>query len=896
MKLKQVIILSLLITLPVSLLFIWWLNLVWNENITYDKINRTLKKGTRLMSIGNNNFSYIYNNILSNNGYFNENSVNIILSNSNSNSNYFNNQIPPHNLEYKKALMVFNNNIVPIKTKIRGDNFWHWSTANKSWRIKTKKDQLINSNRKVNFVVSKGSEPLSNHLLSYKLSKNLGLLTPDTELRSFSINGKFNGYRMMLEQIDENFLRKNKRMPNDIYKGDIEGQSKIKGVNAKLFLNSSIWEKESSNNHYPLVSKQPLSQLLIDIGSNNFKLYDKNSFVAFATLIDLTASFHYDTTHNWKLLYDNYYERFFPIVWDPNAWRIEWMRGNSLNLATSPLFEHLYSDYQFIVDKYYFMNEFFKYKSKDFLIIAKKQIEYEKKLLNNSLYKNSKISPDIIASLYKNIENRFNIAKEYNFGNVDKQDYKYSSQKGKIRLSVDGTKLINQIIVNGNKLNTINNIYLNYKNNGKKIRKEIEFTYMADNNQIIIDINLLANSIFKQTKFIPRNHLTFKEGTYDLEFKGFNTNNIKGISFKFLNLNREMVNIDKVYNIDEKEFKNVYNIIEKGREIAPTTWSEVKTISGFNIIKKDLIIEAGTKIIFNENATLKVLGKITAIGTKENPIIFEAKDKTKPWNALALKDARANGSIFKHCIFRDGSGDKGVLHEYTAMLSIHNVKDFLIEDCAFYDSHRTDDMVHVIYSGGKFKNTKFVRSLSDALDIDISNVTIDNCEFIDSGNDSIDLMTTNAIVTNTQFTNSLDKAISIGEGSNLLAINNHIQGSEIGMQSKDTSKAYIYNTTFVGNKKAVDAYHKNWRYSEGGTIILDSCVFKNNISNATVGKKSKVVINNSDIDTPNKFDTKSLKKKKIIINDNGFIKYDLKEPLFKDKIHLIDKKRRGYHE
>lgn len=392
------------------------------------------------------------------------------------------------------------------------------------------------------------------------------------------------------------------------------------------------------------------------------------------------------------------------------------------------------------------------------------------------------------------------------------------------------------------------------------------------------------------------NKISYHKISYDLEFKGLDVNDIKEVKFQFLNLNDEIITVKKVPHIEQKSFYNVYNVVEEYKDPTPLVWQGVKNIKGFNVIDKDIIIKPGTKIIFDENATLKVLGKITAIGTKENPIVFEAKDKSKPWNTLALKDEKANGSVFKHCIFKDGSGDKGDLYEYTAMLSIHNVKDFLVEDCEFYDSHRTDDMVHIIYSSGRFKNTKFVHSLSDALDVDISNVVVENCEFIDSGNDSIDLMTTNAVVINTKFYNSKDKGISIGEGSKLLAINNYIKGCEIGMQSKDTSKAYIYNTSFVENKKAVDAYHKNWRYSEGGTIFLDKCKLTKNIVNATVGKKSKVIINDSFIDTPNKFDIKSLKKRKIIINNDGFIKYDFKETIFKNKAYLINKAIRGYYE
>ena len=76
--------------------------------------------------------------------------------------------------------------------------------------------------------------------------------------------------------------------------------------------------------------------------------------------------------------------------------------------------------------------------------------------------------------------------------------------------------------------------------------------------------------------------------------------------------------------------------------------------------------------------------------TKDRPITFEAKDKAKPWGAFALKDSKANDSIFKYCIFSDGSGDKGDLYEYTAMFSVHNVKNlFDITDRSYVLGEQT---------------------------------------------------------------------------------------------------------------------------------------------------------------------------------------------------------------
>ncbi len=84
-------------------------------------------------------------------------------------------------------------------------------------------------------------------------------------------------------------------------------------------------------------------------------------------------------------------------------------------------------------------------------------------------------------------------------------------------------------------------------------------------------------------------------------------------------------------------------------------------------------------------------------------------------------------------------------------------------------------------------------------------------------------------------------------------------------------------------------YHKNWRYSIGGSILLDSCLFRKNNKNATVGKKSRVTINHSAIDTPNNFEQKSLYKNKIIISNKNMDLYDFKHPLFSNKETLINK-------
>ena len=99
-----------------------------------------------------------------------------------------------------------------------------------------------------------------------------------------------------------------------------------------------------------------------------------------------------------------------------------------------------------------------------------------------------------------------------------------------------------------------------------------------------------------------------------------------------------------------------------------------------------------------------------------------------------------DGSRLKHCEISGGSGLKGDLFEYTAMLSVHDAKDVEISDYVFRDSKLTDDMFHSVYADLRFERTTFRNAPSDAVDLDISTATIVDSVFVGSGNDGLDLM------------------------------------------------------------------------------------------------------------------------------------------------------------
>lgn len=900
--LKKILIVSLIVSLPINILGVVWATKTFDTYKQLEKFSFTIKKGNRLFTAGNSQFYdllYTINSLL---GINKPTQAHLIIKNKDLNE--LDSNLPLSGSDYKKNAILFLDN-KPIKgqVKYRGDHFFHWLFPRKSWRFKTSKKQIHQGINKYNFIIPKSVEMQLNNL-SYKLAKIMGLLAPDSRLLELSINGVYNGPRLMVEQIDESFLRKNRRMPNDIYKGDNIGQSKYQGVNVLIFNDASLWEKAAYNNHYDRESKVPLETILSDINLGQYHNLDLESFARMAAYIDITGSYHHDRSHNWILYYDSYFEKMFPIIWDTVGWVNHTLKMDHLNIATSELLEFLYKDYKFMRLKYKSLLKFYKNHKINFIGLLTESIRDSKEIINQNKhsFNLNRIKFNLEQSDYKFKEflegthKRINLVEEYFLGPVNSSLYKYSIIDNKVRLSISGPSLVREINIKTKQPSSFNDVKISYLQSLKQKTVNVTNKVSLMDNNLSIKIPVLAN-MSQGISYKNTTRINFHEATYDIEINGLQASDIQNISLSFDNLSNETINIQRVEQIEQKAFDARFkNIIPIAEEVETITWSGEKRFSGFNLVEENLEIEPGTKLLFEEGATLKVLGKVTAIGTAEQPIVLDALDSSKPWGAFALKDERANDSVFKHVIFKNGSGDKGELYEYTAMFSVHNVKGLLLEKSEFYDSKLTDDMVHIIYSDVKLKDSKFVRSLSDAVDIDISTAIVENCEFINSGNDSIDLMTSDAIVINTVFKDSKDKAISIGEGSNLLAINNLIENSVIGMQSKDTSLAYIYNTSFIGNDKAIDAYHKNWRYSEGGTIYVDKCVMDENTENATVGKKSKVVINDCLIDTMDNFDKKDIRKGKIIVGDQDYIPATFEQEFFQNHSQLIQKQTQGSYQ
>ena len=144
------------------------------------------------------------------------------------------------------------------------------------------------------------------------------------------------------------------------------------------------------------------------------------------------------------------------------------------------------------------------------------------------------------------------------------------------------------------------------------------------------------------------------------------------------------------------------------------------------------------------------------------------------------------------------------------------------------------------------KNVTIKNTLSDAFDSDFSKGEVETSFFQNigskSGGDGIDASGSEIVVSKTQFLNISDKALSVGENSNMRANEINIKATDIAAASKDGSRLFLSNSILTGIKQAgLMAYIKKDEYGPA-EIIAKNLKFNSTDQHAVVQKLSLIHI------------------------------------------------------
>ncbi len=774
--------------------------------------------------------------------------------------------IPSSTKNYYPSSYITNNKIYDVDLRYFTDNPVGWLFHQKAIRFKTKKKDIINRKRYFEFKAAQNN--LLGEFVPFIISKNLNLLSSKKNLVELYINGKNNGIYIESERLNESFLRRNKIMPINLYKGEQSNNAENKiGLNNQLFNNPGLWEKVSYFNVLEPSDRSDLSYFFKKVmNSENSKkdminLLDYGNLKIFSNQeIFQILNQHYigNDTHNMRLAVDLWSGKVHQIPHDIiftdsdiDRIKIDWANNHifrSIN-QNSHYLDYKYTElYKVLTSKRIIektISELDKIKNK-FLLSKIQDIGYiQRKYYSDHPVKkeNDEYFENFKSILKKRKDNLLKILESQPTAGWNISDNGFA-------IEVSDILPISNLKIDFKNDEYPEYIVLDVNKNNIEDKNDLYF-YPNENGEFLLNMSFYANRIpiLKNNINIP--YVEIKTDNTKFIFLTVN-NNIKKITYenKFSN---------KTYQLKKKKIEasltNLHNNIIKN-------YDEEVTIEfkGNIYIDKDLIlndkvlIKPGTIFHLTKNASIIFKNRVEAIGTINSPISFQywnkqvSKSKDNFWGTLAIHGEQTKGSKFINVDIKNGSGDIIDNINYFSTLSIHDTSDIILKNLKIGDNNFYDDLVHIIYSKNiSVINSKFVNSFSDAIDVDLSSkIYIKNVGIFNSTNDGLDFMESEAIIDNTNIHFSGDKGISVGENSKVEINNSNFENNVIGIASKDLSKAQISNSNFANNKMHLNVYKKNWRYGASGNIVAKNSTFEYAEKNFVSDKKGKILIQNSN--------------------------------------------------
>ncbi len=152
-----------------------------------------------------------------------------------------------------------------------------------------------------------------------------------------------------------------------------------------------------------------------------------------------------------------------------------------------------------------------------------------------------------------------------------------------------------------------------------------------------------------------------------------------------------------------------------------------------------------------------------------------------------------------------------------------------------------EDTINFIKASGYVNNISIQNSFSDAFDADFSNLKIENLEITSAINDCTDFSAGVYELVNLKLSKCGDKAVSIGEKSNVKIKEINVSEADIGLAAKDSSILSLKNGYLSNLRTCVSAYNKKQEFN-GGLVIIDN-IKCNKFSNKFESDKlSKIII------------------------------------------------------
>jgi hypothetical protein len=232
-----------------------------------------------------------------------------------------------------------------------------------------------------------------------------------------------------------------------------------------------------------------------------------------------------------------------------------------------------------------------------------------------------------------------------------------------------------------------------------------------------------------------------------------------------------------------------------------------------------LIAKPGSVIKFASGGGIISHSPIFFNGSESFPIKIIGSNKKS--NGILVTGVESDTSYLRHTIFTNLSNVSDKNWGLTGSVNFYK-SPVNIEKCSFKQNNGTDDLLNLVRTDFLIKDCLFVGSYADALDADFCKGKIINTKFFSSGNDALDFSGSEIVLSDILIESVGDKAISAGEGTDIIGSKIKVADSEIALTSKDDSYIKFNNVIISDSKIGYCAYNKKSMYGKGVISVTNS--------------------------------------------------------------------------
>tara|TARA_B110000977_G_scaffold169052_1_gene218675 strand:+ start:858 stop:3464 length:2607 start_codon:yes stop_codon:yes gene_type:complete len=738
-----------------------------------------------------------------------------------------------------KATIKYNGKVYNSRLRLKGDYADHWNSSSRmSFRVDLKEGAIFGFKK---FSIQKNeSRAFPYDQVFGQLARNIGNLAPKQTFAHIFVNGQNWGIMNIEEHMSKELLEKQGRKESLIFKFGNDLDSHYSKNSEEEYphhrigddkLNLSIYQK----NKY---LANPFNRLLLsyvaderlDIDSS--ALFEVSKYAKSFVLASAWGNWHALSSMNSRNYFNPYLLKVAPITTDNGPpQKLDLVSENMRNIH-----QRAFDPYNLIIE-----SSLYKHELDKSLSVVKSAVS---EVQNHIDYYQSYFPGDekiFIPELNKNIATIRQDPDFYLVSDINQEHSPHAIMPTKKQADDFPVHIYARHFTNGNV--DIYNL-LPDKVTIKSVRYE--------NLVLLQDLDLDG---FTNYQYLPLTIKTDIVGVADqkitvvTDYKGNIREHLIDYSLIPGPYFNPLTDIDSAEeNFLQKQSDNEW-LIKKGE------WNVTKPI----VLTGTLTIAPGAHITFSENSYLIIKGQLIARGNSHELIEFSSPNS---WKGIYVIGNREQSSMLNYVRIRNTRALTdgllrltGGVNFYDSMVEIKNTQ--IIGTTA-------EDALNIINSGFILDNIEIGGTISDAFDSDFSHGTIVNSSFFNVGGDAVDVSGSDIYIKGSHFNNVRDKAVSVGESSNIDLKNISISDVGVGIVSKDGSNVNATNIK-INNYKlyAAMTYVKKDFYGQPSFTGVDIDINPIKTGAFVAQEKTFMSVNYKPIDTQ-KIDTEALYQNEVM--------------------------------